>query len=170
MAKKAFPVCLLAAALWIGAADAASAQTIKMEAQLSGAEETPAPGLNTGAFGRADVDVDIDDQEVEVSLQLFNIPTGTTAGHIHAGGKGTPGPVILDFTFPAGRTGDMTMTLRLGQSAFRSRGDIGITTLEDAIQAIVGGNTYINIHTSQYPAGEIRGQITRKNDQGSPVR
>ena len=32
--------------------------------------------------------------------------------------------------------------------------------MADAIQAIVGGNAYVNIHTSQFPAGEIRGQLS----------
>jgi hypothetical protein len=166
MVKKALQLCMLAAGLALLDAGTAAAQTIPMEAFLTGAEETPAPGLNTGAFGYATVDVDLDDREVVVNLEVFNLPTGSTAGHIHAGAKGTPGPVILDFSFPAGRTGDMTLELRLGQAAFRSRGDIGVATLDDAIQAIVGGNAYVNIHTSQYPGGEIRGQITRRDNRG----
>jgi hypothetical protein len=31
--------------------------------------------------------------------------------------------------------------------------------MQDLIQAIVGGGAYVNIHTSQFPAGEIRGQL-----------
>ena len=31
--------------------------------------------------------------------------------------------------------------------------------MQDAIQAIVGGNAYVNIHTSANPGGEIRGQL-----------
>jgi hypothetical protein len=31
--------------------------------------------------------------------------------------------------------------------------------VQDAIQAIVNGNSYVNIHTQQFPAGEIRGQL-----------
>jgi hypothetical protein len=41
-----------------------------------------------------------------------------------------------------------------------ARPEIGINTLADALQSIVAGNAYVNIHTSQYPAGEIRGQLT----------
>ena len=32
--------------------------------------------------------------------------------------------------------------------------------MEDVIQAITGGNAYVNIHTTTFPAGEIRGQLT----------
>ncbi len=32
--------------------------------------------------------------------------------------------------------------------------------MEDAIQSIVGGNAYVNIHSTTNPGGEIRGQLT----------
>lgn len=94
-----------------------------------------------------------------VKLSLFNLPTGTTAGHIHIGPKGVAGPVVLDFGFPAGRTGDLSVTFSLTSRDFRPRPEIGIVTMDDAVQAIVGGNAYVNVHTTTFPAGEIRGQI-----------
>lgn len=33
--------------------------------------------------------------------------------------------------------------------------------MQNAIQAIVGGGAYVNIHASQFTAGEIRAQVTR---------
>jgi hypothetical protein len=152
----------VAAGLLLVTAGAASAQNVNLTATLSGAEETPAPGINTGAFGFAEVGVDMTNREVTVSLDIFNLPTGSTAGHIHAGGKGTPGPVILDFNFPAGRTGDITLNLRLGQANFRARPDIGIVSFDDALQAIAAGNGYVNIHTTANGGGEIRGQLVRR--------
>lgn len=162
MVKRALHLSVLAAGLTLVMAASASAQNVTLVATLSGGEETPPPGLNTGAFGFAEVGVDATSLEIVVSLQLFNLPTGTTAGHIHAGAKGTAGPVILDFAFPAGRTGDMVMTFRLGPASLRPRPEIGISSFEDAMQAISAGNAYVNIHTTQYPAGEIRGQLTVK--------
>jgi hypothetical protein len=32
-------------------------------------------------------------------------------------------------------------------------------TMADLVDEIRAGNTYVNVHTSQYPAGEVRGQI-----------
>jgi hypothetical protein len=163
MLNRVLSSCALAALMTLLTAGAAAAQQTFF-ANLSGGEETPAK-LNTGAFCTAEVGVDEANREVNVTLRVFNLPTGSTAGHIHAGAKDTPGPVILDFNFPAGRTGDLSMNIRLSQAAFRARPEIGIQSLDDAIQAILGGNTYVNIHTTQYPGGEIRGQLLPKPNE-----
>ena len=152
----------VAAALLISATPS-SAQVVNMTATLGGAEETTATpgvlGLLTGAVGTATVSVDATNEEVAVQLNLFNFATGTTAGHIHVGPRGVAGPVVLNFPIPTGRTGDLPLSFRLGVAAFVARPEIGINTMSDLIQAIVGGGAYVNIHTSQYPAGEIRGQL-----------
>jgi hypothetical protein len=152
----------VAAALLISASPS-SAQVVNMTATLTGAEETTSTpgvlGLLTGAVGTATVSVDATNEEVAVQLQLFNFATGTTAGHIHVGPRGVAGPIVLNFPIPNGRTGDLPLSFRLGQAAFVARPEIGINTMQDLIQAIVGGGAYVNIHTSQFPAGEIRGQL-----------
>jgi hypothetical protein len=152
----------VAAALLISATPS-SAQVVNMTATLTGAEETTSTpgvlGLLTGAVGTATVSVDATNEEVAVQLQLFNFATGTTAGHIHVGPRGVAGPIVLNFPIPNGRTGDLPLSFRIGQAAFVARPDIGINTMQDLIQAIVGGGAYVNIHTSQFPAGEIRGQL-----------
>jgi hypothetical protein len=152
-------------ALTIAFAPDVFGQTVTLTATLSGGEETPA-AINTGALGSAEVSVDATNREVTVTLKVFNLPTPATAGHIHVGSKGTPGPTVLNFP-PSlvGRTGDFTMSFRLSDTpgVFNPRPAIGISTIDDAIQTIVGGNAYVNIHTQQYPGGEIRGQLTLAN-------
>jgi hypothetical protein len=32
-------------------------------------------------------------------------------------------------------------------------------SLETLVEQIMAGNTYVNVHTSQFPPGEVRGQI-----------
>jgi hypothetical protein len=154
-------MCTGALALVLLFSDQAAAQTVRLRAELTGGEETPA-ALNTGMFGTVEVGVDEANKELSVTLRVFNTPTGTTAGHIHMGSKGTPGPTVLNF--PAalnGRVGDFAMSFRLGDTpgVFTPRPALGINTIEDVIQAVAGGNTYVNIHTTQNPGGEIRGQL-----------
>ena len=154
-------LCTGALALVFLLSTQASAQGTTLTADLTGGEETPA-AINTGAFGTVEVSVDPVNREVAVTLRVFNMPTPTTVGHIHIGSKATPGPTVLNFP-PAlnGRTGDFAMTFRLGntEGVFNARPAIGINTIDDAIQAIVGGNAYVNVHTTQNPGGEIRGQL-----------
>ena len=144
------------AALMLAGAPGASAQTLT--ANLNGGEETPI--LNTGAVGTVEVTVDVPNQEIMVTLRVFNAPTPTTAGHIHVGPSGIAGPVVINF--PAalnGRTGDFATTFRVGPADFVARPAIGINTMQDAMQAILNGNSYVNVHTTQNPGGEIRGQL-----------
>jgi hypothetical protein len=158
--KKILSVCAVAGALSLCAAPAFAQSTVNMVATLTGAEETPAPGVNTGAAGSARVHVDIVNEELSVTLIVVNLPAASTAGHIHIAPKGLAGPVVLDFPIPAGRTGDLSLTFRVGASAFRTQPAIGIVTMTDAIQSIINGNAYVNVHTTANPAGEIRGQLT----------
>jgi hypothetical protein len=147
-------------ALALVLATQASAQVVTLTTTMNGGEETPV--LNTGMVGTAEVSVDIAEREVAVTLNVFNVPTATTAGHIHVGAAGIAGPVVLNFPAAVvGRTGDFSMTFRLGERDFVARPAQGINTLNDALQAIVNGNAYVNIHTTQNPGGEIRGQLKR---------
>ena len=149
----------MVAALLIGTA-AASAQVVVATATLGGGDETPI--LLSGAAGTAEVAIDVAAKEFAVTLRIFNIPTTTTAGHIHVGSKGIAGPVVIDFPAIAGRLGDFVTTFRVGEASFRANPAIGINTIDDLIQAVANGNAYVNIHTTTFPAGEIRGQLVPK--------
>ncbi len=150
----------VAAGVMISAMPASAQSTVVMTATLTGGEETPAL-IGTGAVGTAAVAVDVANEEISVTLTLFNLPTTTSAGHIHIGPRGVGGPVVVGFpTSLNGRTGDISIGFRLGVSAFIARPEIGINTMADAIQAIILGNAYVNVHTTQNPGGEIRGQLS----------
>ena len=150
-------VAVTAAAVLLTAASA-SAQEVRMGAVLSPGQETPA--LLSGAVGTADVLVDVGARELTVTVRVFNLPTPSTAGHIHVGPEGVAGPIILDFPNVPGRVNDFVLSFRLSATALRPNPALGINNMEDAIQAIVGGNAYVNIHSTTNPGGEIRGQLS----------
>ena len=146
-----------AVALLLLPAAPAQAEIINARAILGGGEEVPA--LLTGAVGVADLVIDTETRTIAVEIRMFNIPTATTAGHIHVGPKGVSGPVVVDFPIPRDRVGDLSVSFTVNVSALRPNPAIGINTMDDVIQALVGGGAYVNIHTATFPAGEIRGQI-----------
>jgi hypothetical protein len=149
-----------AVALLLLPAAPAQAETINARAILGGGEEVPA--LLTGAVGVADLVIDTETRTIAVEIRMFNIPSATTAGHIHVGPKGVAGPVVVDFPIPRDRVGDLNLNFSVNASGLRPNPMIGINTMDDVIQAIVGGGAYVNIHTAVFPGGEIRGQIQLK--------
>ena len=153
---------LVAAAVLLGfAAAPASAQTFTLTANLTGANEPPA-GLNTGAFGSATVVVDMTARTVTYTVQVFNLPSGVTASHIHCGAVLTSGPTVVNFAPPLTASNDFTFTGTVRDTEFTLRPDQGIRSADDMFQAILGGNSYVNVHSSVNGGGEIRGQLLRQ--------
>ena len=152
--------CLIAAgALLLGASAQANAQTIRLTAVLSGSNEVPAIVV-TGATGTAEVFVNLAAQTVTYDVDVFNLPSGAVGGHFHVGGPGAGGPVVVDLAPPANISNDFSLNGTVSPSALRVRAEQGIRTWEDFIQALIGGQVYVNIHSAVNPGGETRGQLT----------
>jgi hypothetical protein len=160
MKKRSLTLVLMLAALGAAAAPA-SAETFTLTAALTGSEETPAL-INTGAFGNATITVDTAARTVTYRVDVFNLPSGVTASHIHAGGAGTTGPIIVNFAPPVNASNDFAYSGTVPESQWIMRADQGIRSGDDVIQAILGGNTYVNVHSSVNPGGEIRGRLVMK--------
>ena len=140
------------------ASGSAWAQSREMLAKLTGGEEAPT-AVNSGAFGTATVNVDAGSGEITYTIRVWNLPTGVVAAHFHVGAEKTPGPVIIDIPVPSNSSNDFTITGTTNVSNFVARPDQGIRSANDALQAILGENTYINVHSQANPGGEIRGQV-----------
>lgn len=137
-----------------------SAQTFTFTATLNGANETPA--LNTGAFGNATVTVDLTARTVSWVVDVFNLPSGVTAGHIHVGGPGTPGPTVVNFVVPTPASNDFRISGTAKDTEFTLRPEQGIRSADDMFQAILGGNSYVNVHSTVNGGGEVRGALVLK--------
>jgi hypothetical protein len=149
--------CLLIAAI----AAPASAASRTYTASLSGAEEVPP--VDTRARGQAIFKLSKDGQSLEYRLIVANIENVTQA-HIHLAPAGQNGPVVA-WLYPSGppvqlipgpsngvlMTGSLTTASLVGPLAGQS--------LSALVEAMDIGGAYINVHTTQFPGGEIRGQI-----------
>ena len=149
------------AGLAILAAAPASAQTYVLTATLTGAGEATQTtnGINTGAFGDATVIVDMSARTVTYRVNVWNLPSGVTASHIHVGAANTPGAVVVNFTVPVGASNDFSFNGVVQDTAFALQPNAGIRSADDMFQAILGGNSYVNVHSTVNPGGEIRGQL-----------
>jgi CHRD domain/PEP-CTERM motif len=139
---------------------------------LAGANEVPAR-VSPGS-GVARVTIDSAMNNVRIVASFTNLSTPTVAGHIHCCvSSAVNGPVALAFDrllgFPLGATsGAFDLTLNLldqasyGAGFFTNNGGGTVAGARRAFLAgIAAGNTYVNIHTTRFPGGELRGQLAQ---------
>jgi hypothetical protein len=130
-------------------------------APLSGSQEVPP--VDTNARGVATFELSKDGTELSYRLIVANIENVTMA-HIHLAPAGQNGPVVV-WLYPEGpppqlipgRTNGVLAT-----GAITSNDLVGPlvgASLDDLLDEMRDGNTYVNVHTNQFPGGEIRGQI-----------
>ncbi len=148
-------------------APVAHAATIITSTQLAGANENPANG-STGQ-GAATVTLDTTTHQLRVNVTFTGLGSNTTAAHIHCCtsppanvGVATTMPAFAGF--PLGVTsGALDQTYDTTQASTWNAAYItnnGGTTAgaEAALAAgLAAGQAYLNIHTANIPAGEIRG-------------
>lgn len=125
-------------------------------ASLSGGNEVPP--VSTAATGTATFTARGDSVRFRVDVQNL---VDARAAHVHLGGAGVAGPVVVPLPFDA-RTGSFSGTLTEG--TFRAANIVGTTAVSmDSLLTMMGdGRVYVNVHTAANPPGEIRGQIRRQ--------
>ena len=151
--------CLPCRALLLGAATAlalAGCATVEEEvneeignrfqAQLSGASEVP-PGDPDGT-GTARIAINDDSNRICTDLEVRMIGD-VTAAHIHRGVAGQNGPPVVTLDAPDDNDADDC--------------DTADDALVDEIRRNPSG-FYVNVHTTDYPNGAIRGQIAEVLD------
>jgi hypothetical protein len=139
----------------------ADAALVTFSAMLSGSEQ-PTPN-SSPATGTVLLTLDTAANTYDVNLSVMNLDPATLTNvnsfspvHIHQGGPGTAGPVLSDLGGLAARTD-------FGSFGFTYVGnDLPVNVLDPNTQSeLLNENTYINVHTSAFNGGEIRGQLTR---------
>jgi hypothetical protein len=148
---------------------AAQAQTLTVAGTMGGNQENPPISPAQGAFGFTFCTVDVTAEVANCTVTFYNIASGITLSHIHAGLPGANGPVICNATpqTPLTASNDGRYTWRCDSTNFQAQANAGIRSVRDMIEAIVSGATYMNIHTTNNPGGEIRGQLCYVDPTGN---
>jgi hypothetical protein len=115
-----------------------------LSATLTGAAEVPGPGAFHGS-GTAVVRLDQAHSTLCFALKVQNITLPAIAAHVHVGPAAVAGPVVVPLT-PPDATGS-------------SMGCVSVAP--DLLGAIAGNPSgyYVNVHTTEFPSGAIRGQL-----------
>ena len=128
---------------------------------LTGSEEVPA--RDTDAQGQAIFRVNEDGTAISYKINVANIEN-VTQSHIHLAAAGSNGGIVA-WLYPSAPPSQLILgrsqgTLGEGEITAASLvGSLAGKPLSDLITAMQNGGAYVNVHTSQFPPGEIRGQI-----------
>jgi hypothetical protein len=133
---------LISVGSWL-AMPAAHASETTLKATMTGAEEVPGPG---DSDGKGTATIVLDDAKNTACYELTYENIGKpTAAHVHTGAKGVAGPPAIDFKIV-------------------TNGDKGCVNVDPMVLKAVRDNPaghYVNIHTSDFGNGAIRGQLAK---------
>jgi hypothetical protein len=109
-------------------------QVVFSNIHLSGSEEVPAnSSAATGVFNG------LYDKTTKMLTYTVSLDAVTSAGmHLHKGAVGENGEVVAEITGTSGTTAALTA---------------------DQEADLLAGNLYLNVHSAEFPGGEIRGQV-----------
>lgn len=165
---------LLAAVIFVASSALAGDERGHFRAELNGYQEVVGPGsISTAGVGEFDAKLDKSERAIEYTL-TYTLENAATQAHIHLAqrhvgggvsaflcGGGSKPPCPPGTAEPATVTGTITAADVIGPT---SQG-IEPGSFDELVRAMSAGATYANVHSTRWPAGEIRGQIA-DNDSG----
>ena len=173
--RKVFAVLGLAVAtVCVGSASADDRRHKEevVRARLIGINEVPS--ISTVARGRFKAVIDEEMGTLTFTLSYQDLSAAVTQAHIHIGQRHTNGGITVFFctnlappagvpvpqacpAAPAEITGTLTAADVLGPVGQ----GVAAGEFAEVLRAIRAGAAYANVHTVNFPTGEIRGQIER---------
>ena len=158
----------LALVCTVGAALVALAQgsTISLSAALSGFEEVGAPVLAPNAstaHGTFQGILSDDGRTLTYTLTWTPFSSAVQFAHIHFAMRGVNGGIMAFLCGgggkPACAAGLATGTITATDIVAVPAQGIAANDLVNFLRVLASGDAYVNIHTTNFPGGEIRGQI-----------
>jgi hypothetical protein len=148
---------------------AARADQLVFTTTLTGAQEVPPTG--SPGIGSALVTLDTVTNILTVNVSFAGLVSPTVASHIHCcagpGANAMVATAVPTFPgFPLGVTTgtylmsfDLTAASTYNPAFITAHGGTVAAAQAAFIAGLTSGQTYLNIHTMQFPTGEIRGQL-----------
>jgi hypothetical protein len=150
-----------------GSVTQADSEDNTFKARLNGFQEVPSKLTN----GHGTFTATLNGSTISYSLTFSALSTPAVASHIHFAQRGVNGGIFAFLCGGGGKPacpaagGTVTGTIAAADILAPSP-DQGLAAgdFAGAVRAIRSGNTYVNVHSTRFPAGEIRGQIGGEND------
>jgi len=162
----------------LSAAVAVAGENSRLHANLTGLQEVVAGTIITDATGTFTGTVN-DDSTLTYTLSYKNLSSSVLQAHIHIGAKKTSGNISIFLCSnlpnpPAGtpacpddatHSGTVSRTVSAADvTAMAASQGVPAGDFKDVVRAIASHVTYANVHTTNHPGGEIRGQIRQRGD------
>ena len=150
--------------LSLGVAAVASSNGHRFGARLDGFQEVAA----ISTHGRGELKLEIGRHEIDYRLTYWKMSSPVQFAHIHFGRVATNGGVSAFLcgggTAPAcpETAGTVEGTIAMSDVVGPTEQGIDPGELGELVRAILAKATYANVHTEDFPSGEIRGQIHKK--------
>lgn len=166
---------VVAACVLLAASAVALAQGFRMlKALLTGYQEVPA--VSSIAQGEFQAKISEDETEIQYELTYSDLEADATQSHIHFGQPGVVGGIsvwlcsnLASPPTPAGtqpcplRSGTVTGTITAANVVGPVAQGIAPGEFAELVRAIRAGATYVNVHSTKFPGGEIRSPIGTGN-------
>ena len=157
----------------LAAAPIASAQNWqRIGTNLNGLEEAAPAAISTPATGQFDATINQAETAIDYVLTYSNLEANATQAHIHFGRRGTSGGIsvwlcsnLASPPTPAGTQpcpltgGTVSGTITASDVVGPAGQGIDPGQFSELLQAIRNGAAYVNVHSTKYAPGEIRGQL-----------
>lgn len=138
-----------------------------MSGYLEGAPGGPVSSVATGSF---EATIDDDASEIDFTLTFADLEAPVLFAHIHFGQRSVNGGVAAFLCGGGGKpacpqSGTVTGTIVPADIVGPAGQGIAAGEFGELVAAIRAGRTYANVHSTKFPAGEVRGQINDDNQR-----
>ena len=162
-------VAAIAGIALLGCAGSVLAHADELETKLKGYQEVPA--VSSAASGRFKAVIDKASNTIRYEVSYSGLEGDVRQSHIHFGQRGVTGgvsiwlcqtatnPSPIATTPHCPQSGTVTGVVSAAEVVGPAGQGIAATEFAEIVAAIRAGVAYVNVHSSKFPTGEIRGQL-----------
>ena len=160
MNRSVFGITILLVALLAPVVAHAQDEGLVFVTKLQGLQEVPPVETKARGYVAFEVDDSRTKLEFEWVVRGGNNILGATGAHIHCAPAGENGPVaaFIGGVVEGGLQGEVEMEGTLTDQNVLKDAGCG-SNIAELVDEMLAGNTYVNIHSLDFPSGEVRGQL-----------
>lgn len=140
-------------------APALAASAVNFRVDLSGDNEVPPVMTDTSGMAILHVNGDLSEIRFKIDIRNGDSVLGAAGAHLHCGSIDANGPVVafVAGSFPPGYDGSVQLRATLNDDSIIN--DVCGANIAELVGSMLGGNVYLNVHSTDHPGGVIRGQV-----------